>query len=202
MKKQIMAVAMCILAASVFAEAPEMQKYLPTEWKYMEMYDGELKQQIIDKARKEIRKENYIFPQTSFYYAAVNEYGGLEGYYTPEDFEDGKIDPAMAQLHPDPGSCRVYEEKLQDHTFYYYIEIEDDRYPVNMILAYQKDGELVFYDAASYNYQKPSIRDGEYNTVYETYLIPGKKNKIKAVCVSSNSVFDGHGLLLAPLLAA
>ena len=195
MKRKIMTVVMCILVASVFAEAPEMQKYLPTEWKYMEWYDGELKQQIIDKARKETRKENYLYPQTSFYYAAVNEYGGLEGYYSVKDFENGKLDPSMAQLHPASDSCTVYEEKLLEHTFYYYIEIEDDRYPVNIMLACQNGDELVFYAPVCYNYQEPSnIRDGAYDTVYETYLIPGKKNKIKAVCISSNSVFDGHGI--------
>ena len=44
MKKVLTISIMLALLSAMYAEAPEMQKYLPSEWKYMNKYDGELKQ--------------------------------------------------------------------------------------------------------------------------------------------------------------
>lgn len=200
MKKQIVTVILMVLLVQIlFAEAPEMQRYLPTEWKYMTRYDGELNQKILDmvekaKGEREIgdRLSNLDF---GFRYTVINKYGGTEGDFMSATLfhtEEGEeIRNSGVTLHPNPESWRLYEEKLGEHTFYYYVEYESEEYPVNMYLMYLKDGELIGYAPAAYNAKNRYGSDTVME--YSTYLIPGKQGKIKAVCLSVNIVNGNHG---------
>lgn len=198
MKKILTISAMLALLSTMYAEAPEMQKYLPTEWKYMNKYDGEMKQKILDTV-KEAKNSAYYSEKADFMYTVTNKYGGTEGCFMSSclfDPDYGKeILNKGVTLHPSFEKHRFYEEKLGEHTFYYYVEHESDEYPTNMYLMYLKDGELIGYSPASYNYfREDSDHRGEPYTIYETYLIPGKKHNIKAVCRGSNTVKDGRGV--------
>lgn len=197
MKKVLTISIMLALLSAMYAEAPEMQKYLPSEWKYMNKYDGELKQKILDTV-KEAKNRNYSSVTPDFMYTVTNKYGGTEGcfmssYLFDPDYGKEILNKGVT-LHPSFEKHRFYEEKLGEHTFYYYVEHESDEYPTNMYLMYLKDGELIGYSPASYNYfREDSDRRGEPYTIYETYLIPGKKHNIKAVCRGGNTVKDDRG---------
>lgn len=198
MKKVLTISIMLALVSAMYAEAPEMQKYLPTEWKYMNKYDGELKQKILDTV-KEAKNRDYSSERADFMYIATNKYGGTEGcfkctYLLDPDYGKEILNSGIT-LHPNSEKHWLYEEKLGGHTFYYYVEHESDEYPTNMYLMYLKDGELIGYTPASYNYiEKDDGYRVEPDTVYGTYLIPGKKHKIKAVCRGLNRVKNNRGL--------
>lgn len=186
MKKKLTLLVIMILATSkILAEAPEMQEYLPSEWKYMNKYDGNLRQKILDLISQQ--KSSYN-SKSDFVYAVSNEYGGIEEisqYWKLLETNTLNANKKIT-LHPNPDGYILYEEKLNEHTFYYYVEYESVDYPINMSIMYlNENGELIAFSPVNYNCPDPIQRRG---ILYGTYLIPGKQGKIKAVCRSENFV--------------
>lgn len=77
MKKLTLLVSVMLATSKVLAETPEIQEYMPSEWKYMSLYGGNLRQQILDLF---LQRKSHLYNclDNSVFYADSNEYGGIE----------------------------------------------------------------------------------------------------------------------------
>lgn len=183
MKRTVLLLAAGIVCAGIAsAQAPEMQKFLPKEWEYLRLYEGDMTRQLTAAVNEYKMRLTRSYSDIESWYAVTNQYGGIEGNFKYSEIigyrEEYSIELTEGmEVHPEPGVYRVYEEKLQGHMFYYCVEHESDEYPTNMYLVYANGDELIVYDPVTYDEQTGR---------YETYLIPGKQGRIKAVCQSRN----------------
>lgn len=192
--KRILFLLMIITAivSKIFAEVPELQKIFPTEWQYMNKYDGDRVPQIVEavKMNRKIKWATGAGYDWDAMYVVTNRYGGTEGVFKYKEIfgEYPRIEIKEGlEIHPAFKNYQIYEEKLNNLTFYYYIEHESDEYPTNMFIMYLNNSELIVYKPA-YKYTYSNGFE-----VHGTFLIPDKNGKIKAVCISENEVYKGKG---------
>lgn len=168
MKKIIAALAGVLICASAFAEAPELKKKLPTEWKYMERIEDD------EKVKKnKMKNELYEYMKTT----------GVIRYVKNDDSESFS------------SSSVFFREIIGEDEFYWQVAFPEVKYQLQLPAAviglfYKENNTLHFLGAVLSDFCVTVVAEGTHDKGFQyragTFQIIRTNNRAKGFIVYTN----------------